>query len=57
MTFDKTLWNSVKAWKSDAYRWVDLTHELSPDTLHWYGFDKLQMRKLYDFDSCTNASV
>lgn len=27
-----TLWNYLKEMKSPQYRWVDLTHELSPDT-------------------------
>ena len=30
-----TLWNTLSELKSGKYRWVDLTHELSPETPHW----------------------
>jgi kynurenine formamidase len=29
--------------------WVDLTLELSPETPHWYGFQPLGVKKLFDF--------
>jgi kynurenine formamidase len=32
------------------YKWVDLTHELCPETPHWYGFQPLGIKKLFDFD-------
>lgn len=44
------LWNLISELKSDAYEWVDLTHELSPDTPHWYGFKPLEAELLFDFD-------
>ena len=44
-----TLWEQVKAWKSEQYKWVDLTHELSPETPHWYGFKPLQADLLFDY--------
>ena len=43
------LWNLVEELKSPKYKWVDLTHELSPDTPHWYGFKPLQCQKLFDY--------
>ena len=36
-----TLWDQLKEAKSEKYKWVDLTHELSPETPHWYGFSPL----------------
>ena len=47
---DTALWTMLKEMKSPKYRWVDLTHELSPDTPHWYGFQPLGIRTLFDFD-------
>lgn len=44
-----TLWNLVKELKGPKYRWVDLTHELSPETPHWYGFKPLQEDLLFDY--------
>ena len=44
-----TLWEQVKEWKSEQYKWVDLTHELSPETPHWYGFKPLQADLLFDY--------
>lgn len=32
------LWNLTSQLKSNDYRWVDLTHTLSCDTPHWFGF-------------------
>ena len=37
-----TLWEQIKELKSPKYKWVDLTHELSPETPHWFGFKPLQ---------------
>ena len=37
-----TLWNTLSELKSEKYKWVDLTHELSPETPHWYGFKPLE---------------
>lgn len=44
------LWNVVKELKSSNFKWVDLTHELSAETPHWYGFNPLKADKLFDFD-------
>ena len=35
--------------KGPKYRWVDLTHELSPETPHWYGFKPLEGTLLFDY--------
>ena len=43
------LWEFVNELKSPAYCWVDLTHELSPATPHWYGFGDLTTEVIYDF--------
>lgn len=43
------LWEQLKELKSPKYKWVDLTHELSPETPHWYGFKPLEATKLFDY--------
>ena len=43
------LWEQLKVAKSEKYKWVDLTHELSPETPHWYGFSPLQADLLFDY--------
>ena len=44
------LWQLAHSLKDcDAFRWVDLTHTLSPQTPHWYGFDPFASRLLYDY--------
>ena len=43
------LWNLVSELKSEKYKWVDLTHELSPETPHWYGFNPLEAKLLFDY--------
>ncbi|MEE1038815.1 MAG: cyclase family protein [Eubacterium sp.] len=42
------LWEVVNELKSSSYKWVDLTHELSAETPHWYGFDPLKSRLIFD---------
>lgn len=44
-----TLWEICKELKSPKYKWVDLTHELSAETPHWYGFEPLGTNKLFDY--------
>lgn len=46
---DLTLWEFFKELKSPKYKWVDLTHELSAETPHWYGFKPLGTDKLFDY--------
>ncbi|MBQ3854789.1 MAG: cyclase family protein, partial [Anaerovibrio sp.] len=47
------LWKLVSDLKSPKYKWVDLTHELSPETPHWYGFKPLQQDLLFDYTDGT----
>ena len=43
------LWDLVNELKGPKDKWVDLTHELSPETPHWYGFAPLQNELLFDY--------
>lgn len=43
------LWNLVKELKTSHYVWVDLTHELGPETPHWYGFKPFEAQVLFDY--------
>ena len=54
---DTKLWDTLKELKSPKYKWVDLTHELSPDTPHWYGFKPLQADLLFDYEPDTPDSM
>ncbi len=47
---NRKLWQQLKEWQQN-YRWVDLTHELSPETPHWVGWDALQMETKASLDS------
>ncbi|MBO7422095.1 MAG: cyclase family protein, partial [Oscillospiraceae bacterium] len=47
------LWDQLKELKSEKYKWVDLTHELSPETPHWYGFSPLKCDLLFDYKEGT----
>ncbi len=37
------LWEDLKSWKSEC-KFVDLTHELSPNTPHWSGFEPMEVK-------------
>ncbi len=41
---NRTLWKLFQDLKSTC-RWVDLTHDLSPDTPHWVGWDALRVEE------------
>ena len=43
------LWNLASQLKSTDYRWVNLTHTLSCDTPHWFGFKPFESTKLLDY--------
>lgn len=43
-----SLWTMLDTWKREA-RWVDLTHVLSEETPHWYGFPPFGRRAFFDF--------
>lgn len=47
------LWDFLKEVKGNGYKWVDLTHELSPETPHWYGFAPLGCKILFDYEDGT----
>lgn len=51
------LWEILKETKSADYRWVDLAHELSPQTPHWFGFQPLGIQKLFDYEEGTPAEM
>ena len=44
-----TLWTLIETLKSDYYRWIDLSYELSPQTPHWRGFGEMTTAPIYDF--------
>lgn len=46
---DLKLWNQWKEWQSSC-KWVDLSHELSPETPHWVGWDALTIEPKLDLD-------
>lgn len=43
------LWEQLAGWQQTC-RWVDLTHELSPDTPHWVGWPALQVASKVKLD-------
>lgn len=47
---DLTLWKHLNDWKKN-YDWVDLTHELSPETPHWVGFFPMKTENFLNLDS------
>jgi len=44
------LWALLDKLKSN-YEWVDLSRELSPETVHWVGFDPLKVSVKYSYES------
>ncbi len=52
---DHKLWQIYKDWKEN-YRWVDLTHPLSPKTPHWVGWDILQIQEQMNLDESIFAA-
>lgn len=45
-----TLWEQFKVWNSE-YKWVSLSHEVSPETPHWDGFPAMSADVFFDFSS------
>lgn len=43
------LWELAKELKGPGYKWVDLTHELSEKTPHWFGFKPFEKALLFDY--------
>lgn len=44
------LWETLNELKSDKYEWVDLSMDVSPDTLHYDGFDDLKIKDILNFE-------
>ena len=51
------LWNLASQLKTTDYRWVDLTHTLSCDTPHWFGFKPFESTKLFDYLPDTHGNM
>lgn len=47
---ERDLWNQLADWKKNC-RWVELTHELSPQTPHWVGFPPMKEEVFLSLDS------
>ena len=45
---DKSLWNMMDDMKKNC-KFVDLSHEFSPETPHWSGFPAMEMSTLFDY--------
>ncbi|MBQ6582468.1 MAG: cyclase family protein [Mogibacterium sp.] len=43
------LWDLVNELKGPGYKWVNLTHELSAETPHWFGFAPMKGDILFDY--------
>lgn len=44
------LWDWVKELKSDRYEWVELSHEVGPDTPHWSGLPDMSRSVAFEYD-------
>lgn len=47
---DLRLWEQLATWKKDC-RWIDLSHEMCPQTPHWEGFFPMKADTFMDLDS------
>ncbi|MGM9526297.1 MAG: cyclase family protein [Peptococcaceae bacterium] len=52
---DLTLWTQLENWKQSC-KWVDLSHELSPETPHWVGWPALQCEEKMNLDGAIFAA-
>lgn len=50
-----TLWQQLDGWKKE-YKWVDMSHELSPDTPHWVGWPALMCEEKMNLDGAIFAA-
>lgn len=41
------LWNQLADWKNNC-KWVELSREVSTETVHWAGFPTMEDKKLFD---------
>ena len=51
------LWEMLQNLKSPKYKWVDLSHEVSPETPHYEGFPALRAKDYYTFDKEKVCSI
>lgn len=49
------LWNQWQNWQEN-YKWVDLSHPLSPTTPHWVGWDALTVEEKMNLDESIFAA-
>lgn len=49
------LWKQLKEWNQTCI-WVDLSHEVSPDTPHWVGWDALKVEEKMNLDESIFAA-
>lgn len=49
------LWNQFKEWQ-ETCKWVDLSHELSPETPHWVGWPALTCEEKMNLDESIFAA-
>lgn len=47
---NKNLWEELNNWKNNC-EWIELSHEVSPNTPHWDGFPDMSMKTIFDFDT------
>ena len=45
---NKTLWTEMENWRKN-YKFVDLSHEVSPETPHWSGFPAMSVSMKFDY--------
>ena len=45
---DMKLWEDLKYWKAN-YKFVELSHEFSPETPHWSGFPAMSSEQIFDY--------
>lgn len=43
------LWELLKKWQSEEYRWVDLTHTFDAHSPHWSGFPKMKVEEINNY--------
>lgn len=49
------LWKQLETWNKDCV-WVDLSHEVSPDTPHWVGWDALHVEEKVNLENSIFAA-
>lgn len=52
---DLKLWQQLQEWQ-DNCQWVDLTHEMSPETPHWVGWPMLRCEEQMNLEESIFAA-